>query len=215
MVYMSNEVEMGAKWGGFRAVMGGEALAKVTYTNTASEEGYVGVSPNLPMGVVVPIDLTDVGGGFNIKRGAWMASEPGVSASYKSLPAKSCTACCCGGMPPLIQTLRGEGKAFLNGGGTIAKKELASGETILVDSDAVFAFQDGVGYDVKTVGSCMTCCFGGEGCFNTELTGPGVIYVQTMSYDKLMKLLVTVRKEPKKAEGGGAPPGVDGVEMSR
>ena len=36
-----------------------------------------------------------------------------------------------------------------------------------------------------------------------------------MSYDKLMKLLVTVRKEPKKAEGGGAPPGVDGVEMSR
>ena len=107
-----------------------------------------------------------------------MASEPGVSASYKSLPAKSCTACCCGGMPPLIQTLRGEGKAFLNGGGTIAKKELASGETILVDSDAVFAFQDGVGYDVKTVGGCMTCCFGGEGCFNTELTGPGVIYVQ-------------------------------------
>ena len=77
MVYMSNEVQMGAKWGGFRAVMGGEALAKVTYTNTASEEGYVGVSPNLPMGVVVPIDLTDVSadvararGG---QRGPWVA----------------------------------------------------------------------------------------------------------------------------------------------
>ena len=46
----------------------------------------------------------------------------------------------------------------------------------------------------------MTCCFGGEGCFNTELQGPGRVYLQTVSYESLAKMLVT---EVGGGEGGG------------
>ena len=39
--------------------------------------------------------------------------------------------------------------------------------------------------------------FGGEGCFNTELQGPGVVYMQSVTYESLARTLV------KKLESGG------------
>ena len=59
------------------------------------------------------------------------------------------------------------------------------------------AFTPSIEYDVRQVGNCMTCCCGGEGCFNTKLTGPGEIYLESCSYEKLEKLLV------RKGGGGG------------
>lgn len=60
----------------------------------------------------------------------------------------------------------------------------------------------------------MTCCFGGEGCFNTDLSGPGTIYLQSLSYQGLIRLLVKSSPPPKKDKpGAGAAPPME--EMSR
>lgn len=217
MMYMSNDCKMKAQFGGWR-MFSGEGLAKLKVTNEGSEPGYVGMSPNMPMSVVIPLDMQEVGE-LNCKRGAYLAGDPGIRVRPKFLQAASCMACCCGGMPPIIQSIGGTGTAFMNAGGTVVKKQLAPGECILVDSDAVVAFSNGISYDVKTVGSCLTCCLGGEGCFNTELTGEGsggYVYLQSLSYEKLIKMLIKAKggKGKDKAGGGdGAPPISD--EMDR
>ena len=214
MMYMSDDVKMEARFGGWR-MFSGEGLAKLNFKNTGNTPGVLGLTPNLPMSIVIPYDTGR--GPLNCKRGAFMAGDKNIRVYPKILPAASAMACCCGGMPPLIQEIKagpeGNGLALLNAGGTLVMKDLAPGEQLLVDTDAVVAFSQGVGYDVRTVGSFMTCCFGGEGCFNTQLTGPGTVYLQTVSYEGLMRQLV------RKAGGGGgeggdggAPPEAEEIE---
>jgi uncharacterized protein (AIM24 family) len=68
------------------------------------------------------------------------------------------------------------------------KKTLRSGESILVDGDSILAFESSVTVDVRAVGNIAAICCGGERIFNTELSGPGTIYLQSMSIDKLRRL---------------------------
>ena len=169
----------------------------------------------MPMAIIFPWDTSQ--GTLNCKRGAWLAGDAGVRVMPKILPAASAAACCCGGMPPLIQEVNGQGIALLNAGGTVVKRELSAGETLLVDSDAVVGFTDGIRYDVRQVGSPLACMCGGEGCFNTELSGPGTIYLQSLSYEKLIKTLVTTngagnKKKDESISIGGSP---EHLEMAR
>jgi len=200
MAYMSDGVTMKAQFAGMR-LLSGEGLAKVKYTNQGSTDGYLGLSPNMPMAIVIPYDpLTN--GPLNCKRGVFMAGDTTVRVMPKFLPAASGLACCCGGMAPVIQEVSGHGTALLAAGGTIVTKVLGPNESILVDTNSVVAFTQAIQYDVRQVGNFMTCCFGGEGCFNTTLTGPGTVYLQSMSYEKLIRTLVT--------GGGGGGDGGDG-----
>lgn len=214
MVFMSDGVRMRARWAGFR-LFSGEGLAKNKYTNHSDKAGYIGLAPNMPMAVVVPLNMDQLVS-MNVKRGAFMAGDETVRVRPKLLPAASCLACCCGGMKPIIQGVSGTGIALINAGGTVVKKSLQPGEKILIDTESVVAFQDSVGYDVQTVGGCFTCCLGGEGCFSTELTGPGDVYLQSMSYEKLIKILTkpAAPSPPGKAGevGEGAPPDSEAMQ---
>lgn len=66
----------------------------------------------------------------------------------KVLRAKSCVACCCAGMPPVGQLLKGPSgsMAFLLGSGTVVKKVLQPGEKIQISTEALVAFTDGSMY---------------------------------------------------------------------
>ena len=68
-------------------------------------------------------------------------------------------------------------------------------------------------FDVKQTGDFVTVCCGGEGCFNTVLTGPGHVYLQSISVDKLMSQLVRINKESEPQDGGGGGP--EAAEMAR
>ena len=134
-----------------------------------------------------------------------------VFARAKLLPAKNAFACCCGGLPPIIQEVHGDGspnsRVFLSIGGTVVVRRLNPGEEMIVDTNTVVGFENTVGFDVRNVGSFLNCCLGGEGCFNTVFTGPGNVYLQSISVDKLMQQLVTVQQDPPDNQdngGGGA-----------
>ena len=60
--------------------------------------------------------------------------------------------------------------------GTVIKKTLADGEQLLVDGNSILCFESSVTVDIRAVGGLSAICCGGEGIFNTELTGkfPGV-----------------------------------------
>ena len=106
MMYMSDQIKMQARWAGWRA-FSGEGLAKLRFTNEGGDVGYLGLTPNMPMAIIVPFDVTTMGS-VNCKRGAFVAGNETVKVYPKVLPAASMTACCCGGMPPVIQQVRSE-----------------------------------------------------------------------------------------------------------
>ena len=90
--------------------------------------------------------------------------------------------------------------------GTVIKKTLRDGETILVDGNSILCFDSSVTVDVRAVGNIAAICCGGEGIFNTELTGPGTIHLQSMSIDKMRLLFppnVVQQSDTSGDSGGG------------
>ena len=95
--------------------------------------------------------------------------------------------------------------------GTVVKKSLSDGEVLVVDTNSLVAWDAGVGLGVQATGGMCVACFGGEGCCNTTLKGPGDVWVQSMNLGKLkrsMRVDITMRNQ-----GGGAP--VDHESMVR
>ena len=84
-------------------------------------------------------------------------------------------------------------------------KELGPGEKIVVDTESVVAWSETIELSVKAAGGCCACACGGEGMFNTVLTGPGVVYFQSMSFGRFRKALgVAVAQAAGTAAGAEA-----------
>lgn len=181
MMFMHPQVRSRVSCGNCSRVCAGESLCKVTYKNEGSGEAYVALTPNFPA-KVVPIDLKDVGGKLISKSGAYMASLDDVSIKAD---LDCCTAgCCCGGLGFIRQAATGTGTLFLAAGGTIVTKVLAPGEVIVVDTHSIVGYQESVKLGVRLAGGLCMCCCGGEGVFNSTLTGPGLVVLQSMSFEK-------------------------------
>lgn len=61
------------------------------------------------------------------------------------------------------------------------EKVLAEGEVVVVDTNCVLAFAKTCKLDVKRAGNIVGMVGGGEGIFNTTLTGPGLVIMQSMN----------------------------------
>ena len=84
-----------------------------------------------------------------------------------------------------MQKLEGDGMAFVHAGGTMAKKELAPGEVLKVDTGCIVGFTKDIDYDVEFVGGIKNTVFGGEGLFFASLRGPGTVYIQSLPFSRL------------------------------
>jgi uncharacterized protein (AIM24 family) len=76
--------------------------------------------------------------------------------------------------------LSGQGTACLECDGSLVRYELAAGQQMIVDTGNVLGFTVGVRMEIERIKGAKNVMFGGEGLFNTKLTGPGTIYLQTM-----------------------------------
>jgi len=84
-----------------------------------------------------------------------------------------------------MQKLEGDGLAFVHAGGTVVRRELKAGETLLVDTGCVVAYTPTVDFDIQYVGKVKTALFGGEGLFLARLTGPGHVWLQSLPFSRL------------------------------
>jgi len=94
---------------------------------------------------------------------------------------QSCCRCCCGGLGMVRQKLEGTGAVFFGDTGTMVQKVLQAGETVVVDTNCVMAFAASFKLQVRRAGGIMGMVGGGEGIFNTTLTGPGLVVMQSMN----------------------------------
>ena len=85
-----------------------------------------------------------------------------------------------GGEGFILQRLSGEGMAFAEIDGDLVEYNLAPGQQLIVDTGNVAGFEPTVSMDIRQVPGLKNIMFGGEGVFNTILTGPGTVWLQTM-----------------------------------
>ena len=83
-----------------------------------------------------------------------------------------------------MQKLSGRGKAFVEIDGSAVEYELKAGEKMVVDSGNLAMMDATCSIDIQTVKGVKNVLFGGEGLFNTVVTGPGRIVLQTMPINK-------------------------------
>ena len=117
-----------------------------------------------------------------------------------------------------MQDIRGiQGNyAFVTANGTILEQDLKAGETIIVEQNSILGYTGNVQLTVRKSGGILECCCSGQGCFNTQLTGPGKIWLQSMSIDKLRAVVAAQagpqEKKKKKKGAEGAPETQDEME---
>jgi len=177
--------------GGFERCCSGESCFVMNFTNAGSSSAaYAALTPNFPTAKVIPVNMSspDVNGTLIAQQGAFMASVGDVHVQM-SLDCNFMR-CCCGGLGLVRQKLAGTGTVFLSGTGTMVQKVLQPGETILVDTNCVMAFAESCKMDLRRAGGVMGMVGGGEGFFNTTLTGPGLVIIQSMNEEVFREALV-------------------------
>ncbi len=109
---------------------------------------------------------------------AFLAAEGGVDLSVHF--NKKVSSGLFGGEGFILQRVSGQGIAFAEFDGHVVEYELQAGQQIVVDSGHLAAMTPGCNMEIKTVPGVKNALFGGEGFFNTVITGPGRVWLQTM-----------------------------------
>lgn len=179
MVWMTPNMEMTTTGGGgigkmFSKALTGESMFQNIYT--ARGEGMITFGSSFP-GQILPLEVTP-GKSFILQKSAFLASEAGVQLSMhinQKLGAGFFS-----GEGFIMQKLTGNGIAFAEVDGELVEYTLAPGEQLVVDTGYVMGFELSVSMDIQQVKGLKNMVLGGEGLFNTVLTGPGKIWLQTM-----------------------------------
>ncbi len=188
MVWMDPVMKMETSTGGgglgkmFGRMMSGESVFQNIYT--AGADGMIAFGSSFP-GQILPIQI-EPGKDFIAQKMAFLASEMGVSLDVffnQKLGGFF------GGEGFIMQRLSGKGTAFLECDGSLVKYELARGQSMVVDTGNVLGFTGGVNLRVERIKGAKNVVFGGEGLFNTILTGPGTVYLQTMPLSNIADVL--------------------------
>jgi len=128
-------------------------------------------------GSIRALDITP-GNGMIVQKSAFLASEQGVQLSVHF--QKKFGAGFFGGEGFIMQKLSGNGLVFIEIDGSAVEYELQAGQKIIVDTGYLAAMTESCQMDIQSVPGVKNKLFGGEGIFNTVITGPGKVILQTM-----------------------------------
>ncbi|CUM90453.1 MULTISPECIES: TIGR00266 family protein [Turicibacter] len=190
MAWMDNGITMntnikGGLMKGIGRMFSGESLFMATYTSSLPNQEIVFAS-TFP-GKIIELDLVP-GQDWICQKSSFLVGEPGVNLSVEW--TRRVSAGLFGGEGFILQRLSGHGKVFLEVAGSVVKRELKPGEVIKVDTGNVVGFDRQVKYEIETVKGFKNIFFGGEGLFLTKLTGPGTVYLQTLTMQNVASRLL-------------------------
>ena len=178
MCWMSPNMEMETHGGGlgrmFSKAFSGESIFQNTYT--ANGAGMIAFASSFP-GQIKAVTIAP-GQEMILQKSAFLAAEAGVELSVHF--NKKVGVGLFGGEGFIMQRLSGSGTAFVEIDGELVEYELKPGQQIVVDTGNVAGFETTVQMDIQSVSGAKNILFGGEGIFNTVLTGPGRVWLQTM-----------------------------------
>lgn len=159
----------------FGRMFSGEALFQNRYTAVGGR-GMITFASSFP-GNITAFEITP-DAPMIVQKSGFLASESTVDLSVYF--QKKLGAGIFGGEGIIMQKLSGRGMAFLEFDGNVVEYELAAGQQLIVDTGYLAAMSATCSMDIKSVPGVKNMIFGGEGIFNTTVTGPGKVYLQTM-----------------------------------
>lgn len=179
MSWMSPNMEMKTVGGGIGKVFGrmfsGESLFQNQYT-AKEGPGMIAFASSFP-GSIKAVDIRD-GNGWIIQKSGFLAAEMGVDLSIYL--QKKISGGFFGGEGFIMQKLSGEGIAFLEIDGAAIEYDLDYGESLVVNTGYVAAMSASCKMDIQIIKGVKNVFLGGEGIFNTTVTGPGPVILQSM-----------------------------------
>ena len=164
----------------FGRMFSGEALFQNRYTATGGN-GMIAFASSFP-GQIVARQIAP-GQELIVQKSGFLASEEGVDLSI--FFQKKFGAGFFGGEGFIMQRLSGNGIAFLEFDGHVVEYELRPGQQIVVDTGYLAAMDSSCSIDIQTVPGLKNIMFGGEGVFNTVVTGPGRVFLQSMPVSQM------------------------------
>ena len=176
----------GAKgiWGALGRAFSGGGLFMTEYSAPGGR-GVVAFAAKVP-GSILQVDVL-AGHSYMIHRHGFLCATEGVQLGTGF--QRSLGAGIFGGDGFVLQRLSGPCSAWVELGGEVVSYELQPGETLQVHPGHIGMFQDSVGFDVTLMRGFANALFGGDGLFVARLTGPGKVWLQTLTVPNLAHAL--------------------------
>ncbi|MEA4955619.1 MAG: TIGR00266 family protein [Pseudoflavonifractor sp.] len=179
MCWMSPNLRMETGTGGlgraFGRMFAGESLFQNRYTAQGGH-GMIAFASSFP-GSIRALSISP-DHPVIVQKSGFLASEDSVDLSI--FFQKKLGAGFFGGEGFILQQLSGRGTAFVEIDGFAVEYDLAPGQQIIVDTGNLAMMDATCSIDIQSVKGVKNVLFGGEGLFNTVITGPGKVVLQTM-----------------------------------
>ena len=203
MSWMSPNMMMDTNTGGglkkaIGRMFSGESIFLNEYTPVGGH-GMIAFASSFP-GSIIPFEVKP-GNGIVVQKRGFLAMEKGLDLSiffHKRLGRGFF-----GGEGFIMQRISGDGMVFLEIDGHCKVYDLAVGESIVLDTGYLAAMSETCTMDIEAVRGAKNIFFGGEGLFNTRVTGPGRVYVQSMPAPKIAEALIPYLPTPSSGDGDG------------
>ncbi len=185
MAYMDPTITMETSSnGGFGKVVGRlftkENLFQNIYTST-KDGSKIAFGTCVP-GSILAIKLTG-GNSIICQKSAFLASYGNVELS--TFFNKKIGVGLFGGEGFIMQKITGEGTVFIEIDGSYKEFVLEANQQMILSTGYLVSMDETCQIDVQTVKGLKNIFLGGEGIFNTVITGPGRVTLQTMPLAKL------------------------------
>ncbi len=192
MVWMSPNMEMKTSGGGsigkaFGRLFSGESIFQNIYTAQRGP-GMIAFASKFP-GSLLAVEITP-DRPVIAQKSAFLASTSGVELS--TFFQKKVGAGFLGGEGFIMQKISGRGIAFLEIDGSAVEYELQAGQQLIVDTGNLAIMDASCSMDIVTVKGVKNALLGGEGFFNTVVTGPGKVTLQTMPLSSFVGTISTL-----------------------
>lgn len=179
MSWMSPNMKMETVGGGMGKMFGrmfsGESMFVNHYTAMGGP-GMIAFASSFP-GSIRAFEVAP-GQDMIFQKSAFLASEEGVQLSMHF--RKKLGSGFFGGEGFIMQKISGQGIVFAEFDGHVIEYELQAGQQIVIDTGHLAAMSASCNMDIQSVPGVKNMLFGGEGFFNTVITGPGKVWLQTM-----------------------------------
>ena len=205
MTFMEDGIIMqtstgGGLFNGFKRMLTGDSFFITTFLNNGTGKSHVAFGAPYP-GKIVPLHLNNLDGAFLCQKDSFLCAAQGIEIEVAF--TRKIGAGLFGGEGFILQRLQGDGLAFIHAGGTIIERRLGSGEKLRVDTGCIVGFEPSVDYDIQFVGGFKNALFGGEGIFLATLTGPGLVYLQSLPFSRLADRILAAATYRRQDESSG------------
>ncbi|RJO69907.1 TIGR00266 family protein [Nocardia panacis] len=170
--------------GAVRRAAGGGGLFMTEYS-AHHAPGRVAFAAKLP-GHIVPLAL-DRDGEYLVHRHGFLCATEDVRLALSF--QRRLGAGIFGGAGFTLQRLSGTGHAWVELSGEVIPYTLAPGETLRVHPGHIGLFDASVDFDITVIKGIRNILFGGDGLFLAQLTGPGRVWLQSMTISNLAHAL--------------------------